>query len=105
MDMTNRQMDVNMAQRKPLHAWEPDIGDWIIIHGWVSHWFGVVSKIDRTTNSVEVIRAGLPAILFSYAEDEMVKNTIKINVTRIRNSRTKYSVVKNEQAAMVWYVP
>jgi hypothetical protein len=102
---TNRQVDINIAHNRPLRAWNPAVGDFIVIHGIISHSFGVVSAIDRNTNSVRVIKAGLPALLFKYAEDDMDKNVAKINISKIKNSRTKYSVVSCEKNTLIWYIP
>ncbi len=101
---TDRQVNINIAHNRPLKAWDPSIGDFIIIHGIFSHSFGVISAVDRSSNSVRIVKAGLPALLFAYAEDDMDKNALMINISKIKNSRTKYSVVSCEKNTLVWYI-
>ena len=99
-------MQVNLAQHAPIGSWKPDIGDFVIWHGWVQHWFGVVCKIE--TDEITVIKKGMPILLFSLTQNEHENNKEVINLAHIRSGSSfwggKYAAVKSVGSNLIWYV-
>ena len=94
---------VQLAQYKGLQNWQPQLGDMIIHHGWLTHWFGFVNAIDGGVLSV--VQAGLPLLLLTMDELNIQKNTKKVSISSIRNSRAgKYAVLQNIANTQVWYI-
>jgi hypothetical protein len=96
---------VDLAHHVSIGEWTPQIGDVIIWHGWFTHYFSVVSSILREENAVEVIKKGLPILLFSMTSVEYRKNTIKIDIDDIRGSvGGKYAAVRAIRGNLTWYI-
>ena len=94
---------VQLAQFKSLSTWRPQIGDFIIQHGWLTHWFGVINAIDG--GSLSIIKAGLPVLLFSMDDAEMQKNTVILGINTIMRSRGgKFAVMQTINGSNVWYI-
>ena len=91
-------MDLKLAQYKALTKYVPQVGDFVVWHGWFTHWYGVVNGLSDHT--VTIIHAGMPKLLFTMDPDEMTNNTQKIKIGKIRGSKGSYSVLQNG----VWYV-
>jgi hypothetical protein len=75
---------VSLASYKSITEWNPKIADFIIWHGWIRHWYGVVNAI--TDDLVTVIKDGLPCLLFTMDCDQYKNNSINISINKIRNS-------------------
>ena len=94
---------LNLAQYSGLSTWKPQLGDVVIQHGWFTHWFGVVNGIDG--NSLSIIKAGLPVLLFTMDESTIVGSTTNLNVSSIKTSRPgKYAIIQHDGASQVWYI-
>lgn len=93
---------LDLAAFKPITKWVPQIGDMVFFYGWFNKWVGVINGVDGKT--VTVITAGSPIELFSYNTSKMEKNTIRLNVSDIQYSNSKYSIQKVEQHVSVWYI-
>lgn len=92
---------IELARFKPISAYNPRIGDFIIYHGWFwTHWFAIVNAVDASLDEVSLIKSGLPAILFNMSEEGMMKNTLNVKISRVKESRGgEYCVLQND----VWY--
>src|SRR4051812_21287862 len=94
----------DLAFYKPLGEWVPRVGDNIIWHGWLTHWFGVVNGISPD-GRVSVIQAGIPVLLMTLTEPAMAKHTITVHLSEIRQGTGgKYSVVQAHGNNIIWYV-
>lgn len=94
---------LQLAHFKQLAGWEPQLYDIVIYHGWFTHWFGIVNGID--SGVVSVVQAGLPVLLLTMDELDIVKKTKQIGVSSIRNSKAgKYTVIQHTGPNLVWYI-
>jgi hypothetical protein len=91
--------NVELARYRPLAAWKPTIGDFVIWHGWfLNRWYGVINSI--LDNEVTVITEGLPCLLFTLPESEREKHLVHIPLYKIKSSRGgEYHIEQNG----VWY--
>ena len=44
---------MDLAHYDSIKKWKPQIGDFIVHHGWFTHYFGVISSVIREENKVE----------------------------------------------------
>ena len=96
---------VDLAHHSDIKKWVPQIGDIIVWHGWLQHYFGVVSNVIREENAVEVIKSGLPLLLFSLTPEEHNKNKIKIDIGTIKGSTGgKYATARAANNNITWFV-
>lgn len=96
---------MDLAHYDSLRNWKPQIGDFIVWHGWFQHYFGVISSIVRESNSVEIIKKGLPLLLFEMSPEQHDKNKIKVNIGDIKGSSGgKYAAIRAHGSNIVWYV-
>lgn len=98
-------MSVTLAQSLPIAKWKPALGDFVTWHGWIQHWFGVVSSIN-SEGTIGITKAGMPILLFTMDELEQKNNQLTLAVSAITRSRGgKYAVMQAVPgAANVWYV-
>lgn len=98
-------ISVNLAQSLPIAKWKPTLGDFVVWHGWLTHWFGVVSSINAE-GTVTITKAGLPLLLLSMDELEQTKHSTVVAVSAINRSRGgKYAILQALPGATnVWYV-
>ena len=83
-----------LAKFTGLNKWQPKIGDFIIYHGWFRGWYGVVHSISGT--KLQIIKEGLPKLLFCLQLGEYQKNQAILDAGRIINSRGgEYCVLQN----------
>lgn len=96
---------VNLAQSKPIASWKPTVGDFIVWHGWFTHWFGIVNSIN-VDGTVTVTKAGLPVLLFTMNDVEVSKNKTNVSIAAMNNSRGgKYAVLQTLPGSTnVWFV-
>lgn len=99
-----KNLQVNLAHYKAIQEWEPQVGDVIIHHGLLTHWFGVISQIDPN-GSIEVVSSGLPLLLLTLSGKKLEKSKKNIDVSDIKTSKGgKYAAIKSTQNVIVWYV-
>ena len=99
-------MNVELAYYKAVAEWHPQVGDYVVWHGWLTHWFGIVRQIDQD-GSLHVMKQGIPILLFSLSNNEpaMDENTVKIHSAEIRNSSGgRYAVIQAAGNNIVWFV-
>jgi len=89
---------VTLAEYKPISTYKPRVGDFVVWHGWFTHFYGVINGIDD--NKIRVVKAGMPVLLFSMDPDEMDKNLEVLSLNKIRRSRGAYAIQQNG----IWYV-
>lgn len=93
---------IDIAHFKPINSWEPNISDFVIWHGWFTHWFGVILEIHKSSE-VKIAKSGLPFLLFQFDEYELSqkKNNILVPISKIRSSRAgEYTVFQNN----TWFI-
>ncbi len=95
-------IQLDLAAYRPISKWTPQVSDMIFFYGWFNRWVGVINGING--GEVTVITAGSPIELFSYSTAKMEKNTIKLDITDIQYSNSKYSIQRAEQNASIWYI-
>lgn len=102
-----QQVTATLAQYKPISAWKPQVGDSVFQHGLLTHWFGIVTSVDRTNGygKATIVKAGMPVLLVTMHDAEMEKNKIEIPVADILTSKGgKYAVLQTAGNTTVWYV-
>lgn len=93
-------MEIPLAQYRQLARYKPRLGDFIVWHGWLSHWYGVIGAFDQDEETLIIIYAGMPSLLFTMSPTEMRKNTKNVDLYKIRSSRGSFAVLQGG----VWYV-
>lgn len=96
--MQNRQLQLSLAEYRPISSYRPRVGDFVIWHGWFTHYYGIVNGIDE--GRIRIIKAGLPMLLFSMDQEDMDRNAITTSINKIKSSRSSYAI----QQAGIWYV-
>ena len=93
-----------ILRHAPLGLWRPQIGDVVIQHGWLSHWFGTVNSVQG--EQFTVIKSGLPLLLTQLDEIDQVKATEELTVARMLRSNRggKYAAIQAVGGAVTWYV-
>lgn len=102
----SRNVDIELARYRDISRYQPKVGDTIIKHGWLQRtlWFGVINYIDNN-GMIQIIKSGLPRLLFTMGGTDVLKNTITISPSDITGSMAgSYSAMQQEGNVMVWYV-
>lgn len=102
MEMWNMQTNFNvtLAEYKQIATYRPKVGDFVVWHGWFTHWYGIVSGVEADSGRLKVVKAGMPILLFSMDPNDMDKNLEIITLNKIRRSRGAYAV----QQSGIWFV-
>ena len=88
-----------LAKYNSIGRWSPQVGDFIIWHGWVRRWYGVITDIEGDT--LYVIKDGLPKLLFTMPQMDHKKNTVIISAMKVRTSGGgEYHILQDG----VWFV-
>ena len=99
-----RGFQVDLAFYKSMQEWEPAVGDYLVHHGWFTHWFGVISQVNPD-NTIELVKSGLPVLLLTMNNSKMEKSKTHLDVADIKSARGgKYAAVKCIQNSIVWHV-
>lgn len=99
-----KNFQVDLAHYKPIQEWDAAIGDIIIYHGWISHWFGVVCQINQD-GTIEIAKAGMPLLLLTMNNSKVSKSKITLDLVDVKSSTGgKYAALKSIQNTMVWHV-
>ena len=105
MTAANFMSSMDLAHYDSIKKWTPQVGDAVIWHGWFQHYFGVVSSVIAQEQSVEIVKRGIPLLLFDMVPEEHEKNTVKVSIGSIKGSRGgKYAVIRAKGSNIVWYV-
>ena len=100
-----RGYQIDLSHYRSMQEYNAQIGDVLFYHGWLTHWFGIVSAVNNSDGIIEVIRAGMPLLLVTLGGSKLEKAKKKIDINDLKNSRGgKYSAIKNIKNVMVWYV-
>jgi hypothetical protein len=98
------ELQANLAFYRALREWKPRVGDAVIWHGWLTHWYGVVNQV-QPSGHVSIIAAGLPLLLLTMDQDTMQKRARCVHASRIQSSRGgEWSVLQVVDNQMVWFV-
>lgn len=96
---------VDLVHYMPISKWQPMIGDFVIQHGWLTHWYGVVSGVNTKDYTVSVIKAGLPFLLFSMTPSKMEKSKIIVDIGDVTSSRGgKFAVQQQNGTTTIWFI-
>ena len=102
----NQTMPV-LAQYKPRVEYVPCYGDYVVWARWFSTWHGLVVNYDRDTDELHVLMAGVPYLLFTMAETNFERETVRLKLSEIKQARNgKYAIQHHDQAqnAIIWYI-
>lgn len=92
-------VDVPLARFGNIAAWDPQVSDFIIWHGWFSRWYGVVSLV--LGDNVLIVKENLPCLLFSMPQSEYEKNSIQVPISKIKGSQGgEFHVLQKD----IWYI-
>jgi len=96
---------LDLAQFTSIGKWQPKVGDFVVQHGWLTHWYGVISGINARNYTVEIIRAGLPFLLMNMSMSEMEKAKVSVDVGKIKRSKGgKYAIQQQHGTGHIWFV-
>lgn len=99
-----KNFQVDLAHYKPIQEWDAAIGDIIIYHGWISHWFGVVCQINQD-GTFDVAKAGMPLLLLTMNNTKVSKSKVTLDLVDVKSSTGgKYAAIKSIQNTLVWHV-
>lgn len=96
-----------LAQYKTRAEYTPCYGDYFVWSRWFSTWHGLVVDYDQTTGDLYVIMAGMPYLLFTMAEADFDRETVKLNLSEVKRARNgKYAIQHHDQNqnANIWYI-
>lgn len=94
----------HLAHFKSIAAWEPEVGDFIMWHGWLTHWYGIISDINPDW-TISVIQKGLPFLLFNLSPTESEKSKVRIDIDKIiSSSGGEYAILQSNSGMDVWYI-
>lgn len=110
--MSQLEQRIDLLQYLSISKWQPMIGDFVIWHGLFTHWYGVINSVNTKNYTVEIIRAGLPFLLFTMTPSQMNKKSrlgsagySTVDVGDITSSKGgKYAVKQQHGAQVVWFV-
>lgn len=89
-------LELSLALYKPIQSYNPRVGDFVIWHGWFTHYYGIVNYTHN--NKVKIIKAGLPELLFNMDQSDMEKNSIIVDANKIKKSKD-YAILQSN----IWY--
>ena len=99
---TSNDVSMHLAHYRPIIDWKPMVGDIVTWHGWIQHWFGIISSVGP--DKVQVVKAGLPKLLVTMNSIEVARSIISIDIDNIRASRGAYAALRPESGKTIWYV-
>ncbi len=103
--MNSSAIPTDLAHYKSIAEWTPQVGDFLIWHGWLTHWFGVICGVSNQDHTVTVIKKGIPILLLTLDQGEYEKNREIIPAARIRRSVSgKYTAQRAIGNNIVWYI-
>lgn len=92
---TQRLQEIGIAQFDNLAKWKPQPGDFVIYNGWIRHWFGMVTE--TLPGEVKIIHNVIPLNVFIMGPNAQEKNSKKIDLIDITNSRGgKYTIIQSQ---------
>jgi len=89
---------VTLAEYKQIATYKPKVGDFVIWHGWFTHYYGIINGVDG--DKIRIVKAGLPILLLSMDPEEMDKNLEIVSLSKIKRSRGSYATHQNG----IWYI-
>ena len=96
-----------LAQYRPRSEYVPQYGDYIVWSRWFSCWHGIVKYYDNHVEDIHVIFAGVPFLLFTMTEQQQEKETVRIQLSKLRGSRNgEYAILRHDPKANanIWYI-
>lgn len=95
-----------LAQFKPRLEYEPAYGDYVIWSRWFSTWHGFVVGINKETDTLSIIWAGIPFLLLTMDEAEQAKETKSHGLNRIRHaSNGQYAIQQTAKGgSQIWFI-
>jgi hypothetical protein len=101
-----KQSTLNLAQYKSIAAWKPQLGDIVIWHGLMTHWFGIVNGI--RDEELSIVKSGLPFLLLQLDEAQIAKGTVTIPISKIHaaaGKRGTYAAIQNTDGNLpTWFI-
>lgn len=94
---------VDLAECKPLETWKPIHGDFLICSKLMSTWFGLVVDVDNVHETIDIIYAASPRLLFAMSPTQRKKRKKKLDIRQIKDSTT-FTVTQNYGGKPVWYL-
>lgn len=97
--LTTGSVEIPLAKFSNLARWVPKIGDFVIWHGWVRHWYGVIGGIEH--GYAIIITEGLPCLLFTLGQHEYPKRSVRVPIAKIKNCRGgEYHILQGD----TWFI-
>jgi len=91
-------VEIPLAQYRSVAKYTPRVGDFVVWHGWITHYFGVISG--ASDSIVEIVYAGMPNLLFTMRPQEMSQKRKTVDLYDIRNSKGAYAIQQKD----IWYI-
>jgi hypothetical protein len=99
-----RSFQVDLAFYRSIQEYQPQVGDILIRHNLLTHWFGIISQLNQD-NTIVVTKAGLPSLLLTMNNNQQEKSKLILDMADIVNSKGgKYAAIKCIQNQPVWFV-
>jgi hypothetical protein len=96
-----------LAQYRPRSQYQPQYGDYFVWSRWFTTWHGTVVNYDQSTDTVSIIFAGIPFLLFTMDETTQKKETRELKLDIIQKAGNgKFAIQRHDEAqnAIVWYI-
>ena len=93
-----RSVDLSLAAYKPINKYVPMVGDFVVWHGFLSHWYGLINGVSQ--DKIKIIKAGMPNLLFSMSQSEMEDSVHIIDLSKVQRSRGAYAILQGG----IWFI-
>ncbi len=94
---------MDVAECRPIAAWKPMHGDILTCSRLFSTWFGLITDVDDRNETVDIIYAASPRVLFGLTRTEQAKRKKRMDVTAIRDSKT-FAIQQVFGGKSTWYL-
>lgn len=92
-------LDVPLAQWLPIGKYKPRVGDLVVRHGWFTHYFGFITKVNES-RTLSIVRAGVPQLLLTMPPEDVENNIVILPLSKIHRSRGEYAIFQDN----IWYI-
>lgn len=96
----------DLAYYRSISEYTPQSGDYVIWSGWITTWHGIVADFNTADNTVGIIWAGIPCLLFTMDSVEQKQETRYIPLLKLKQSvRGKFAILQyDKQKNNIWFI-
>lgn len=100
--------EVQLGAFKSIQEYTPEISDFLIWHGFLRSWYGVVNGYSPASKIISAVFEGSPRLLLTQSQEQIDKNTIEFQLGTIRTPSffkgAFYALQRTKEGALVWYI-